>query len=114
MADLRASLDEENEVKPAIRRPVEREFNRGPGIQKVYFPEDGYTVSDDPQMTLVVMSPTEEGCPMDREERHGFQTLPGSICLVYPEAWPGPSGQRGGLVRLAEGKGRGGRGDPGA
>ena len=29
VADLRASLDEETEVKPAIRRLVEREFNRG-------------------------------------------------------------------------------------
>ena len=47
-------------MKPAIRRLVEREFNRGAGIQKVYFPEDGNAVSDDPRMTLVVMSPTEE------------------------------------------------------
>ena len=60
VADRRASLDEETDVKPAIRRLVEREFNRGTGIQKVYFPEDGNAVPDDPRMTLVVMSPTEE------------------------------------------------------
>ena len=66
VADLRASLDDETEVKPAIRRLVEREFNRGTGIQKVYFPEDGNAVPDDPRMTLVVVSPTEEW----RENNH--------------------------------------------
>ena len=66
VADLRASLDEETEVKPAIRRLVEREFNRGTGIQKVFFPEDSNAVSDDPRMTLVVMGPDEEW----RESNH--------------------------------------------
>ena len=66
VADLRASLDEETEVKPAIRRLVEREFNRGAGIQKLYFPEDSNAVSDDPRMTLVVMNPDEEW----RENNH--------------------------------------------
>ena len=60
VADLRASLDEETEVKPAIRRLVEQEFNRGTGIQRAYFPEDSNAVTDDPRMTLVVMSPAEE------------------------------------------------------
>ena len=66
VADLRASLDEGTEVKPAIRRLVEREFNRGTGIQRVYFPEDSNAVSDDPRMTLAVMSPEEEW----RENNH--------------------------------------------
>ena len=66
VADLRASLDEETEVKPAIRRLVEREFNRGAGIQKVYFPEDSTAVTDDPRMTLVVMGPELEW----RENNH--------------------------------------------
>ena len=66
VADLRASLDEETEVKPAIRRLVEREFNRGTGIQKVFFPEDSTAVSDDPRITLVVMGPDEEW----RENNH--------------------------------------------
>ena len=38
VADLRASLDEENEVKPAIRRPVERAFNKGNCIPKAFSP----------------------------------------------------------------------------
>ena len=60
VADLRASLDEETEVKPAIRALVQREFAKGTEIPKVYFPEDGTAVPDDPRMTLVVMNPDEE------------------------------------------------------
>ena len=66
VADLRASLDEETEVKPAIRKLVEQEFSKGTRIQKVYFPEDSTAVSDDPPMTLVVMNPDEEW----REDNH--------------------------------------------
>ena len=60
VADLRASLDEETEVRPAIRRLVQQEFDQGSRIRKVYFPEDSSAVGDDPRMTLVVVSPGEE------------------------------------------------------
>ena len=60
VADLRASLDEETEVRPAIRRLVQKEFDQGSKIRKVYFPEDSSAVGDDPRMTLVVVSPEEE------------------------------------------------------
>ena len=66
MADLRASLDDETEVKPAIRKLVEQQFSKGTGIQKVYFPGDSSAVPDDPRMTLVIMSPDEEW----RESNH--------------------------------------------
>ena len=66
VADLRASLDEETEVKPAIRKLVEQQFSKGTGIQKVYFPGDSTAVPDDPRMTLVIMSPDEEW----RESNH--------------------------------------------
>ena len=88
VADRRASLDEETDVKPAIRMLVEREFNRGTGIQKVYFPEDGNAVPDDPRMTLVVMSPTEEW----RENNHTPERVAqwtekrGSSSRLYPAA----------------------------
>ena len=71
VADLRASLDEETEVKPAIRALVQREFSRGTEIPKVYFPEDGNAVPDDPRMTLVVMSPDQEW----REDNHIAQRI---------------------------------------
>ena len=60
VADLRASLDEETEVRPAIRRLVQQEFDQGSRIRKVYFPEDSNAVGDDPRMTLVVVNPEEE------------------------------------------------------
>ena len=66
VADLRASLDDETEVKPAIRKLVEQQFSKGTGIQKVYFPGDSSAVPDDPRMTLVIMSPDEEW----RESNH--------------------------------------------
>ena len=74
VADLRASLDEETEVKPAIRRLVEREFNRGAGIQKVYFPEDSNAVTDDPRMTLVVMGP-DRGMAGEQPHRRPHQPM---------------------------------------
>ena len=48
VSDRRASLDEETEIKPAVRRVVEDEFKRGAMIPVVYFPEDGDTVPDSP------------------------------------------------------------------
>ena len=66
VADLRASLDEETEIKPAIRKLVEQQFSKGTGIQKIYFPGDSTAVPDDPRMTLVIMSPDEEW----RESNH--------------------------------------------
>ena len=71
VADLRASLDEETEVKPAIRALVQREFAKGTEIPKVYFPEDSSAVNDDPRMTLVVMNPDEEW----REDNHVAQRI---------------------------------------
>ena len=66
VADLRASLDEETEIKPAVRKLVEQQFSKGTGIQKVYFPGDSAAVPDDPRMALVIMSPDEEW----RESNH--------------------------------------------
>ena len=60
VADLRASLNQETEVKPAIRALVQREFAKGNDIPKVYFPEDSNAVPDDPRMTFVVMNPDDE------------------------------------------------------
>ena len=71
VADLRASLDEETEVKPAIQQLIQREFAKGSEIPKVYFPEDSSAVNDDPRMTLVVMNPDEEW----REDNHVAQRI---------------------------------------
>ena len=54
VSDRLASLDEETEIKPAIRKLVEGEFARGATVPVVPFPEDGTAVQDSPRLTLVV------------------------------------------------------------
>ncbi len=58
--DRRASLDEEAEVKPAIRKLVEGEFRRGATLPVVVFPEDSAAVRDSPHLALVVLDPETE------------------------------------------------------
>ena len=60
VSDRRASLDEETEIKPAIRKLVEVEFRRGASIPVVPFPRDGAEVPDTPRLTLVVADPEAE------------------------------------------------------
>lgn len=58
--DRRASLDEDTEIKPAMRSLVQREFEKGGSIPIVFFPTDGTAVQDSPKLTLVVMDPDSE------------------------------------------------------
>lgn len=60
VSDRRASLDEETEVLPAMRKLVEDEFRRGARIPVVAFPEDGTEIPDTPKLTVVVLDPTLE------------------------------------------------------
>jgi len=60
VSDRRASLDEETEVKPALRKLVEEEFRRGASIPVVAFPGDGAEIPDTPRLTLVVADPEVE------------------------------------------------------
>ncbi len=60
VSDRRASLDEETEVKPAMRKLVEEEFRRGASISVVAFPADGAEIPDTPRLTLVVADPDVE------------------------------------------------------
>ena len=60
VSDRRASLDEETEIKPAMRQLVEGEFVRGATVPVVLFPEDGAAVQDSPRLTLVVVDPEGE------------------------------------------------------
>ncbi|MDW8362488.1 MAG: DUF499 domain-containing protein [Myxococcales bacterium] len=55
--DRRASLDEEKDVKPAVRKLVEEQFRRGAPVPVVTFPADGADVPDGPRLTLVVVDP---------------------------------------------------------
>lgn len=60
VSDRRASLDEETDIKPAMRKVVEEEFRRGATVPVVLFPEDSTEVLDTPRLTLVVMDPSCE------------------------------------------------------
>jgi hypothetical protein len=60
VSDRRASLDEESEVKPAIRKFVEDEFRRGASIPVVPFPREGAEIPDTPRLTLVIAGPESE------------------------------------------------------
>lgn len=60
VSDRRASLDEDAEIRPAMRALVKKEFDRGASIPTVPFPEDAAAISDSPRLTLVVMEPESE------------------------------------------------------
>ena len=67
VSDRRASLDEETEIRPAMRRLVETEFARKAELPTVVFPEtgsaapeDSSTIPDLPKLRLVVMDPEVE------------------------------------------------------
>ena len=51
VSDRRASLDEETEVRPAIRRLVEDAFKAGATVPVVFFPEDSAAVHDSSRLT---------------------------------------------------------------
>ncbi len=58
--DRRASLDEESEIKPAMRMLVEKEFERGATVPIVPFPASGTDVPDTPRLRLVIGDPELE------------------------------------------------------
>jgi len=76
VSDRRASLDEETEVKPAMRKLVEEEFRRGASIPVVPFPSDGAEIQDTPRLTLVVADPEVE---WDVGQASGLSSQAGSL-----------------------------------
>jgi hypothetical protein len=60
VSDRRASLDEDAEVKPAMRKLVEDEFQRGAGIPVEMLKGDATDIPDRPKLTLVVAEPEVE------------------------------------------------------
>ena len=60
VSDRRASLDEESEIRPAMRLVVQKEFERGASVPLVRFPEDSTAIQDTPKLTLVIVDPELE------------------------------------------------------
>lgn len=57
VSDRRASLDEETEIRPALKKAVEEEFRRGASLPVVFFPGESSEIQDSPRLTLVVADP---------------------------------------------------------
>jgi len=58
--DRRAALDEDTEIRPAIRKLVEQEFSRRASLPIIPFPEDGAAIQDTPRLTLAIVDPEVE------------------------------------------------------
>ena len=86
VSDRRASLDEDTEVRPAMRKLVESEFTRGAGVPVVLFPQDGAAVQDSPRLTLVVIDPEVEWEGRGVERIRGWSTERGASPRLYPGA----------------------------
>lgn len=88
VSDRRASLDEETEVKPAVRKLVEAEFKRGAAVPLVLFPSDSNEILDSPKLTLVVADPDTEWTNSEalREQIGEWTKQRGTAPRLYPAA----------------------------
>ena len=118
VSDRRASLDEETEVKPALRKLVEEEFRRGASISVDAFPSDGAEIPDTPRLTLVVADPEVEwsgGGPLraqiaewTRQRGKSPRLYPGALvwCLKKPGRRPARQGGAGARLEARGARGR--------
>ncbi len=98
VGDRRASLDDEADIRPAVRDLVASEFKRGASLPVVFFPEDGTAVPDSPRLSLVVLDPEAEWTSGGQTtERTGRWTRQRGMS---PRLYPGS------LVWCARGPGR--------
>jgi hypothetical protein len=88
VSDRRASLDEETEIRPTMRKLVEKEFERGATVPLVRFPEDDTVIQDSPKLTLVLMEPDLEwaGAGELRERIAQWTKQRGRSSRLYPAA----------------------------
>ncbi|MBI4676018.1 MAG: ATP-binding protein [Elusimicrobia bacterium] len=86
VSDRRASLDEDSEIRPAMRKLVEDEFRRGASVPVIPFPEDGSAVQDTPRLAPVAMDPAHEctGKTALRQEIAQWTRLRGKSPRLYP------------------------------
>jgi hypothetical protein len=88
VSDRRASLDEEKEVKPAMRQIVKDEFCRGARVPVVAFPSDSAEVPDSPKLTVVLLDPEIEWTASDdlRAQLAEWTKKRGASPRLYPGA----------------------------
>ncbi len=88
VGDRRASLDEETEVKPAIRKLVENEFRRGANLPIILFPKDANEIPDSPRLTIILADPDSEwsGDETGRKQIADWTKQRGKSSRLYPAA----------------------------
>lgn len=86
--DRKASLDDEADIKPAMRDIVAQEFRRGANPPPVMFPVDGSDIPDTPRLTLVVAAPDVVWTGDDGQREHVAALLKsrGTTQRSYPAA----------------------------
>lgn len=88
VSDRRASLDEHREVRPAVAKLVQAEFERGAILPIACFPEESADVPDSPRLSLVVLDPwtewTDDGPA--REQAAHWTRARGASPRLYPGA----------------------------
>ena len=57
VSDRLASLDEDSEVNPAIRKLITEEFKKGASLPIVEFPQSNNDIQDSPRLALIVADP---------------------------------------------------------
>jgi hypothetical protein len=60
MADRRASLDDQRDVRPACLKLVKEVFEQGASLPIVPFPDDAASIQDTPRLVLVLADPAAE------------------------------------------------------
>jgi len=88
VSDRRASLDEETEIKPTMRKLVEDEFGHGARIPVEPFRGEGAEIPDSPRLTLVVADPEMEwsGAGPLRAQIAEWTRIRGKSPRLYPGA----------------------------
>jgi hypothetical protein len=88
VSDRRASLDDQSEVQPTVRKLVEDEFRRGASIPVVPFPSDGAEIPDTPRLALVIVEPESEwtGAGALRTQLSEWTKRRGTSPRLYPGA----------------------------
>jgi hypothetical protein len=86
VSDRRASLDEQTEIQPAMRALIEKEFDKGASLPRVFFPADGTAIPDSPKLTLVVADPDSDwsGGGRVRQELAEWTKKRGDSPRLYP------------------------------
>jgi hypothetical protein len=88
VGDRRASLDEETEVKPAMRKLVDTEFRKGANIPLALCVVDGNEIQDSPRLTIAVLDPETEwtGEGVVRQQIAGWTKQRNKSSRIYPAA----------------------------